>query len=537
MPEPALSRSLQSPPKDPPAALSVVPGAQPLAATGSSRAWWLATALVVSTLFWMLAWYGDTVASVVHIWIRSETFAHGFLIVPISAWLIWRRRHAVMAFAATPSVLAVGLLMLAGLGWLLGELAEARVVQQFAVATMIPLVVWAALGTRVAWVLAFPLAYLLFAVPFGEFLERPLMEHTADFTVSALRLTGIPVYREGQHFMIPSGSWSVVEACSGLRYLIASLTLGVLYAYLMYRSLVRRAIFVLLSVVVPIVANWLRAYMIVMIGHLSDMKYAAGIDHLIYGWLFFGVVMLLLFWIGSFWREDLRVPSAPPPQPPLTRNFRLGNVLGATLVIVGIVAAWPVIASHIDRIEVPPRVALHAPQPSAGWQAVSHPLSDWAPRYVNPRVSVRQTYERGNSAVEIYIGYYNNQRQGAQLITSQNMLVTSNDRSWQNVGESGRALDTDSRQLPLVQTRLRGASSQLLVWRWYWVDGRYVVNPYWAKLLLAKSKLFDRADDAAVVIVSTKLEEPPRASNTTLGEFVITFLPEITRTLESARRH
>ena len=102
MPEPALSRSLQSPPKDPPAALSVVPGAQPLAATGSSRAWWLATALVVSTLFWMLAWYGDTVASVVHIWIRSETFAHGFLIVPISAWLIWRRRHAVMALAATP---------------------------------------------------------------------------------------------------------------------------------------------------------------------------------------------------------------------------------------------------------------------------------------------------------------------------------------------------------------------------------------------------------------------------------------------------
>ena len=105
----------------------------------------------------------------------------------------------------------------------------------------------------------------------------------------------------------------MVEACSGLRYLIASLTLGFLYAYLTYRSLARRAIFVAVSVIVPIVANWLRAYMIVMIGHLSGMQYAVGVDHLIYGWLFFGVVMLILFWIGSIWREDL-APAQPAPR-------------------------------------------------------------------------------------------------------------------------------------------------------------------------------------------------------------------------------
>jgi exosortase len=86
------------------------------------------------------------------------------------------------------------------------------------------------------------------------------MEHTADFTLAALRLTGIPVYREGQFFSIPSGNWSVV--CSGLRYLIASVTVGVLYAHLTYRSALRRALFIAASIVVPIVANWLRAYMI-----------------------------------------------------------------------------------------------------------------------------------------------------------------------------------------------------------------------------------------------------------------------------------
>ncbi len=102
----------------------------------------------------------------------------------------------------------------------------------------------------------------------------------------------------------------MVEGCSGLRYLIASITLGVLYAYLTYRSWKRRLLFSIAAMIVPIFANSGRAYMIVMIAHLSDMKLALGVDHYIYGWVFFGIVMLLLFWIGSFWREDDQPESA-----------------------------------------------------------------------------------------------------------------------------------------------------------------------------------------------------------------------------------
>ena len=83
---------------------------------------------------------------------------------------------------------------------------------------------------------------------------------------STIRRTGIPVYREGLYFMLPSGNWSVVEACSGVRYIIASITLGVLYAYLTYRSAWRRVLFVLVSALVPVLANTGRAYIIVMPG-------------------------------------------------------------------------------------------------------------------------------------------------------------------------------------------------------------------------------------------------------------------------------
>ena len=114
----------------------------------------------------------------------------------------------------------------------------------------------------------------------------------------------MPIFREGNFLTIPSGTWSIVEACSGLRYLIASFMVGSLFAYLSYRSPIRRAAFVAASLAVPIVANWVRAYMIIMLGHLTSNRLAVGADHLIYGWVFFGVVMVLLFWIGAKWRED-----------------------------------------------------------------------------------------------------------------------------------------------------------------------------------------------------------------------------------------
>ena len=76
--------------------------------------------------------------------------------------------------------------------------------------TLIVLSVPAVFGMAIARELMFPLAFLYFLVPLGEFLVPAMMESTADMTVQALRWTGIPVYREGLQFVIPSGNWSVV---------------------------------------------------------------------------------------------------------------------------------------------------------------------------------------------------------------------------------------------------------------------------------------------------------------------------------------
>ncbi|WP_295608581.1 exosortase A [uncultured Lamprocystis sp.] len=259
-------------------------------------------AIVLLVLLWL---FFPTVWSLVSIWLRSDTYAHGAIVLPISLWLIWEKRAGLANAVPQPTLVPTLLMLPVGSVWLLGSLTDVLVIQQYGFVCLLILAIWSIVGTPVTRFLAFPLGFLLLAVPAGEALTYPLMNLTADFTVGLLRLTGIPVYRDGTFFSLPSGDWSVVEECSGVRYLLASVTLGMLFAYLNFSFLWKRLVFVLFSVVVPVFANGLRAYLIVMIGHLSNMKLATGVDHLIYGWVFFGIVIAIMFWFGSMWRDPV----------------------------------------------------------------------------------------------------------------------------------------------------------------------------------------------------------------------------------------
>ena len=401
--------------------------------------WRSALPILLATIAAIILIHWRTFQSIVAIWERSETFAHGFLIAPISIALIWMKRREVANLRPSVDYLGFALLAAAGLVWLVSHAGQVQVIAQYAVVAMIPAAVIAVCGRQVAGALAFPLAFLLLGVPIGEGLIPPLMDLTADFTVAALRFTGIPVFREGNFFTIPSGSWSVVEGCSGVRYLIASITVGTLFAYLNYRLLWKRVLFIALSVIVPLVANWLRAYMIVMIGHLSDGKLAHGVDHLIYGWVFFGIVMMLLFWIGSFWRDDLepRDVSAPTsgPTPAVASAVAArssGIWLTSTAIItIGLVAVWPLYAAHFDRdVVMPAQLRIEAPAPANGWVIDNASMTDWRPRYEGAATSLFDVYRKGDATVALYLGYYPSQRDGAELVTSTNIMVVQKHPVW-----------------------------------------------------------------------------------------------------------
>ena len=461
----------------------------------------LALVLSIASIFFF---YWDTAQRIVSIWIRSETFAHCFLILPIVAWLIWRRREDLMSVRPTPSFWMLAPLALIAFAWLLGNLTATNAVTFLSLVSLVVLAVITVLGTRAAKVIAFPLAYLFFAVPTGDFVMPKMMEWTADFTVRALMLTGIPVYREGQNFVIPSGSWSVVEACSGVRYLIASVVVGTLYAYLNYRSLHRRLIFIAVSLAVPIVANWLRAYMIVMLGHLSGNKLAVGVDHLIYGWLFFGVVILLMFLIGARWAEHPGANECTGAVTAQEASVNPGRLWLAAVLFVFVMASPHGWLAAIDQAEassagVSPSLTLAAP---VAWQVAEPPAIDWRPAYTSARADWQGEFAQDERRVGVFIGYYRQQDYDHKLISSGNELVKSSDRAWLRVSEGGRGTMLAGQPLAVRTAELRGPGEQrIVVWYWYWINGRLTVSDHVAKAWQAFDRLLGRGDSSAVVIL------------------------------------
>ncbi|HWV18076.1 MAG TPA: exosortase A [Rhodocyclaceae bacterium] len=497
-------------------------------------AWRNSLAALVFALTLILVGFWGTLAGMVDIWERSGTFTHAFLVPPISLWLIWRLRGALAAFTPAPAPWLALPLLLLGLLWLLGALVAVNVVTQFAVIGMIVLCVPLLLGLPLARAIAFPLLFLFFCVPFGEFIMPRLMQWTADITVLFVRLSGVPVYQEGLQFIIPSGRWSVVEACSGIRYLIASICVGVLFAYLNYTSWRRRLLFVIAAALVPLLANWLRAYGIVMLGHLSGNKLATGVDHLVYGWVFFGIVMTLLFMLGMRWQEPERLPAFTPTRPVRSGGLALAVALLSAALLIPRAGLWLV---ERGDAHAAPELQIAGLSDIGAWTGAAAGFSSWRPAFSNPAATWQRSYASGTDQAAIYLAYYRNQGEQRKLVSSENRLARSDDDFWAVVERGSMEVDG----VAVRTASLRGGSvssggeQRLRTWQWYWVDGTLTASDIKAKLLTLKSRLAGRGDDGAIIVLYAP-ELRPGEGDAILGRFApavgAALLPALAHTRE-----
>jgi exosortase A len=293
------------------------------------------------------------VAAAVSTWDRSSAYGHCWLVLPIAAWLAWTRRARLAELALEPLPLAAPLALFGAAAWLVMERLGVMEGRQFAALGLVWVLVLAVLGRRVVQAMAAPLAYLVFLVPFGEFATPWLQQATLEMILLGLDITGIPYHSDGLFIEIPAGTFLVAEACAGLRFLIASLAFGALYAIVMFRSPWRRLLVLALAVVVPLVANGIRALAIVLLGHHLGSAEAAAADHVIYGWVFFSLVLLLLILMGLPFRQEPAVDtptSSTPPRPAAPRALAAAGV--ATIVFA---AAGSLCAAVLDAGATPPR--------------------------------------------------------------------------------------------------------------------------------------------------------------------------------------
>jgi exosortase A len=262
-------------------------------------------ALAVSVLIAVTA---QSWGAMLHQWWNIDTYNHLLFVPFIAAWLVALKEEELAALA--PQAFWPGLVLVAAaLGlWGAGERAGINLLAQAGAVAALQAAVVTVLGVRVSLLLALPLAFASFMVPFGDEIIPPLQAVTAEIAIALTHASGVPARIEGIHIHTPAGLFIVAEACSGVKFLIAMVTLAVLVCFTRFESWTRRIAFLAACIIVPILANGVRAWATIYVAQYVGAEQATGFDHLVYGWIFFAIVVAAL--LGGAWRFFEREPEA-----------------------------------------------------------------------------------------------------------------------------------------------------------------------------------------------------------------------------------
>ncbi len=493
-------------------------------------------ALGVSLGVMLLALW-QTTAALVALWAHSDAYGHGFFIAPIAAWLIWRRREKLAVLAPQPAPVGLLVMFAACVAWLIGQAAGIVLLSQLAFVAILQSVILTMVGWRVVAGLLFPLLYLYLMVPFGDFLIPHLQDLTAVAVVESLRMLGIPVFIDGILLSIPTGSFEISEACAGLRFMIAIFALGLVYAHLVYQSWRRRVAFMVLAMIVTLVASSLRALGIVYLAYVTNHEVAIGVDHLVYGWVFLSLVMLVLFLLGLTFRDrhvDVFQDTGPEPshrqdryQPP---NALLVSCAIGTLLLVVATASY---ASRIEQpLEQSRPVALETPSAEPPWVQEHVSQTDWRPAYVNTDGELLVRYRSGDRTADLYLAFYAVQRQSAEVVNARNKLAADN--QWVRLEDVSVDIELAGKELKCLGTIIQDISGRKrLVVRWFWIGGRATASPVLAKLFQVQAVILDQTHAAAAVLVSVPMEDDVETAMNTVRSLVAA-LPSLEATLARA---
>lgn len=360
----------------------------------------------------LLGYWSDT---------RAMGMTHGWLIVAIVFWLLWKERN--VEGGAAPCRTCLAAMVALWIVWLVALRAGLQIVHLVLIPPIAWLAVAGALGRPVARRFAYPLGYLYFAIPLWGNLTEVLQWTTIYAVRFMLRATGVPAYFQGEIVQVPAGQFHIVGGCSGLHYFLVSLAVASLYAHIHRDPPRRHLAIVAIAGVAAILLNWVRVYCVILAGHLTNMQsFLVRVDHYWFGWGLFGIAMALALWVASRVLPAAETEAADRAAAQPVGALRWPAVVG----VVGALAAMALSVQAVgrtDRTATAPDVAgplaqagvraLPAPGTNDAAQAPGTGAIPWQPRFKGATQEFRGA--TADDAVRVYVAVYATQRQGAEL--------------------------------------------------------------------------------------------------------------------------
>ena len=529
-------------------------------------------AVVIALLGYL---YADSLVFLFGQW-GSEDYSHGMFVPLISLFLIWQARHRIAEAGGGNSWWGFAVISAALFLYWIGELATLYVLQHVSLWMIIVGLIIASIGIRGARAIAFPLSYLLTSIPLPVFLYASLASQlqlwSSTLGVLCLQFVGVTAFRDGNVIDLGLVQLQVVEACSGIRYLLPLTSLALLCAYLFKDLMWKRVALVLSSIPISILVNGFRIGMIGVLVEWYGQGAAEGFYHLFEGWVLFMTslgLLILEMWVltkigavgdrSSFrdrftWISQdspvisvvtVQSPRAPSSsaidsssrpssslRPPSTRKlFPSPAYLCSVALLVPVAFASTLLVERED-ISPPRAMFVDFPMQFEGWIGTSLTLEK---QYIDTLrfddyVLAEYRFE-GGQPVNLYTAYYRSQRKGQSAHSPQSCLPGG---GWEISSLTQMDLPMSPgalRPLHVNRALIQKDRQKQIVLYWFKQRDRIISNEYLVKLFLLWDGLSRGRTDGALLRIASLVGpgETEDIVDQRLRRFVSTIEPELNR--------
>lgn len=492
-------------------------------------------ARMYSLLLLLAAWgvlFLADIQSLLGEWFESGAYNHGPLVVAFSVFAAWRKRETLSRIPARTMATGYVLIFVLGAIWLLAAAANVQLLRQAIVVAMLSAMILAVYGWKIYRVLIFPMMILFFAVPVWDVLREPLRAMTTFVAYHSISILDVPILRQGITLSVPGGTFAVEKSCSGLNYFLVALMLSTFFVHLNDITGRRRVFFIVFSLVLAVVANWLRVIVIIMIGNQTYMQHPIIDDHVTFGWYFYLVTLVPFFLVGNYlkklpslrqsYERDALVHAAPIA---MAEVGAAGAIKAGALALM-VLAVFPLWYLYMDNGALSGAPDIRPPQINErGWRGPYPQHISWGAHHVGANSEYLQQFTNNQRDLYLYSATYYKQSQGAELIYVKNSLYSKNVWRLQREKRS-RHLTRDGQMLPLNKLYLEGNGGSRVIWYWYDVAGRQTDDPLMVKAYEVVGRLTGDSR-ASVFALAADYKQDPNEAEATMADFLDTVYPHL----------
>ena len=502
----------------------------------SDQSFWNPSKSVVLLLVCLFILHWSTIGFSFRYWWNSFTYGHGLLVFPLSVFLIWKKRSKLNMSPSRPSWLGFSLFVFLNMGWWIGYAVDVEIIKQLTFFGMIGAIFWSILGWRTTSIYLIPLILPLFALPLWSPL-LPLLQYLTTQVVSfAISLIDIPIYVENHFIHIPEGKFSIEEVCAGLRYALAALLVALVYVYLYIDNIKYGLIFIVSVVLLSLVVNWIRVFIVILAGHLTNMTHSFVKDHADFGWWLFAFTLIPIFWLGGYLvkkeqkstkrREELGLVNQNASANFIDSNNKSSKYFFSTLLAFMLIITLSgfYVKERNRQIVGTVSVNLQAPKPSGQWSGpyeekntstkISYPGADR---------ELIASYKKDDHEAMLYVAQYLYQEPGKELIGEHNRPYNSS--IWAPVANVTRQVKLPNGNIGEVHEVITKSESgkTRLSWYWYSIGGIDTISPIKVKILQMRDMFLEEKPGSSVIVLSLSADKDADSARNIMMDYYSNF--------------